>query len=45
MSAFLEPQNLILAGVILSLLVFSSFFSSSETALTAEHCSALDEYA
>lgn len=35
MSAFLEPQNLILVGVILSLLVFSSFFSSSETALTA----------
>ncbi len=35
MSAFLEPQNLILAGVILALLIFSSFFSSSETALTA----------
>ncbi|MEP3655863.1 MAG: HlyC/CorC family transporter [Litorimonas sp.] len=35
MSTFLEPQNLILLGVILSLLVFSSFFSSSETALTA----------
>jgi Mg2+/Co2+ transporter CorB len=35
MSAFLETENLILAGVILSLLVFSSFFSSSETALTA----------
>ena len=35
MSAFLEPQNLILTGVILSLLVFSGFFSSSETALTA----------
>jgi len=35
MSAFLEPQNLILAGIILCLLVFSSFFSSSETALTA----------
>ena len=29
MSAFLEPQNLILAGVILALLIFSSFFSSS----------------
>lgn len=35
MSAFLEPQNLILIGIILTLLVFSSFFSSSETALTA----------
>ena len=35
MSAFLEPQNLILMGVILTLLVCSSFFSSSETALTA----------
>ena len=35
MSAFLEPQNLILVGVILTLLIFSSFFSSSETALTA----------
>ena len=35
MSAFLDPQNLILAGIILCLLVFSSFFSSSETALTA----------
>ncbi|MEM9599730.1 MAG: HlyC/CorC family transporter [Pseudomonadota bacterium] len=35
MSAFLEPQNLILIGVILTLLVCSSFFSSSETALTA----------
>jgi len=35
MSAFLDPQNLVLAGVILMLLVFSSFFSSSETALTA----------
>ncbi len=35
MSAFLEPQNLILIGVILVLLVCSGFFSSSETALTA----------
>ncbi|MGB6231766.1 MAG: HlyC/CorC family transporter [Litorimonas sp.] len=35
MSAFLEPQNLTLMGVILALLVCSSFFSSSETALTA----------
>ncbi|WP_298915048.1 HlyC/CorC family transporter [uncultured Algimonas sp.] len=35
MSAFLEPQNLILVGVILTLLVCSGFFSSSETALTA----------
>ncbi len=35
MQAFLEPQNLILVGVILTLLIFSGFFSSSETALTA----------
>lgn len=35
MSAILEPQNLILVGIILMLLVFSGFFSSSETALTA----------
>jgi Mg2+/Co2+ transporter CorB len=35
MAAFLEPHNLILVGIILMLLVFSSFFSSSETALTA----------
>lgn len=35
MSAFLEPQNLILIGIILTLLVCSGFFSSSETALTA----------
>jgi Mg2+/Co2+ transporter CorB len=35
MGAFLEPHNLILVGIILTLLVFSSFFSSSETALTA----------
>lgn len=35
MSAILEPQNLILIGIILMLLVFSGFFSSSETALTA----------
>jgi Mg2+/Co2+ transporter CorB len=35
MSAFLEPQNLVLMGIILTLLIFSSFFSSSETALTA----------
>ena len=35
MDAILEPTNLILIGVILSLLVFSGFFSSSETSLTA----------
>ena len=35
MAAFLEPQNLVLMGVILVLLVCSGFFSSSETALTA----------
>jgi len=35
MSAFLETENIILSAVILALLVFSSFFSSSETALTA----------
>ena len=35
MAAFLEPQNLILLGIILFLLVCSGFFSSSETALTA----------
>jgi len=35
MSAFLEPQNLIMIGIILTLLVCSGFFSSSETALTA----------
>lgn len=35
MNAVLEPQNLILIGVILTLLIFSGFFSSSETALTA----------
>ncbi|GLQ20740.1 HlyC/CorC family transporter [Algimonas porphyrae] len=35
MSALLEPDNLILIGVILTLLVCSGFFSSSETALTA----------
>lgn len=35
LSALLEPQNLILIGVILTLLVCSGFFSSSETALTA----------
>ncbi|MEL6687716.1 MAG: HlyC/CorC family transporter [Pseudomonadota bacterium] len=35
MDAVLEPQNLILIGVILTLLIFSGFFSSSETALTA----------
>jgi len=35
MSAFLEFHNLILVGIILCLLVVSSFFSSSETALTA----------
>ncbi len=31
----LQTENLIMLGVILSLLVFSAFFSSSETALTA----------
>ena len=35
MSAFLDPQNLMLVGIILCLLVISSFFFSSETALTA----------
>ena len=35
MSAIFEPQNMTLVCIILSLLVFSSFFSSSETALTA----------
>lgn len=35
MTALLEPQNLILVGIILMLLIFSGFFSSSETALTA----------
>lgn len=35
MSAFLEPQNLMMIGIILTLLVCSGFFSSSETALTA----------
>ncbi len=35
MAAFLDTQNLILAGVIFCLLFLSSFFSSSETALTA----------
>lgn len=35
MTALLEPHNLILVGIILMLLVFSGFFSSSETALTA----------
>jgi len=35
MAAFLETQNLILTGVIFCLLIFSGFFSSSETALTA----------
>jgi len=35
MIALLEPQNLILVGIISMLLVFSGFFSSSETALTA----------
>lgn len=35
MENILDPQNLILIGVILTLLIFSGFFSSSETALTA----------
>jgi len=35
MNAILEPANLALIGIILSLLVCSGFFSSSETSLTA----------
>ena len=35
LTALLAPENLIMMGVILTLLVFSGFFSSSETALTA----------
>jgi Mg2+/Co2+ transporter CorB len=35
LDAFLEPQNLIMLGIVLSLLCFSGFFSGSETALTA----------
>ena len=35
MTALLEPQNLILGGVIITLLILSGFFSSSETALIA----------
>lgn len=35
MEAILEPNNLLLIGIILTLLVFSGFFSSSETSLTA----------
>ena len=35
LAALLAPENLIMVGVILTLLVFSGFFSSSETALTA----------
>ncbi|RKQ69563.1 Mg2+/Co2+ transporter CorB [Litorimonas taeanensis] len=35
MSAFLDPANLTLIGIILVLLVCSGFFSSSETSLTA----------
>ena len=35
LAALVEPQNLIMIGVIFALLIFSSFFSSSETALTA----------
>ena len=35
MTALLEPQNLILEGVIITLLILSGFFSSSETALIA----------
>lgn len=35
MGALLEPENLILIGIILFLLICSAFFSSSETSLTA----------
>ncbi len=35
LAALIEPANLMMIGVILTLLVFSGFFSSSETALTA----------
>ena len=35
LDAFLQPQNLIMLGIVLCLLCFSGFFSGSETALTA----------
>ena len=35
LDALLEPQNLIMLGIVLCLLCFSGFFSGSETALTA----------
>lgn len=35
LDAFLQPQNLIMLGIVLFLLCFSGFFSGSETALTA----------
>ena len=35
LDALLEPQNLIMLGIVLLLLCFSGFFSGSETALTA----------
>jgi Mg2+/Co2+ transporter CorB len=35
LNALLEPQNLIMLGIVLCLLCFSGFFSGSETALTA----------
>ena len=35
LDAFLQPENLIMLGIVLFLLCFSGFFSGSETALTA----------
>ena len=35
LDALLQPENLIMIGIILTLLCFSGFFSGSETALTA----------
>ena len=35
LNAFLQPENLIMLGIVLLLLCFSGFFSGSETALTA----------
>ena len=35
LTALMQPHNLIMIGVVLALLVFSGFFSGSETALTA----------
>lgn len=35
LDAFLQPENLIMLGIVLLLLCFSGFFSGSETALTA----------